>query len=38
MRANLLNNNYFLKIIRDRYIKSSDTLDIDILYLVITKT
>ena len=38
MRIDLLKNKYFLRIIRDIYIKSSDISIIDTLYLVIIKT
>ena len=37
MRVDLLKNKYFLKVIRDIYIKSSDFLIINILYLIVTK-
>ena len=38
MRVDLLKNKYFLRIIRNIYIKSSDFSIIDTLHLIITKS
>ena len=38
MRIDLLKNKYFLRVIRDIYIKSSDILIINTLYLIVIKT